>query len=80
MTQPVLVGDARSRALRTLGQNLLIDVVLAVILVVLPLLQAETVQWGLVLAAVGRTAAATIIAFLHRSLDSYREHRGRGRL
>ncbi|MGO1049772.1 hypothetical protein [Crossiella sp. CA198] len=72
MTQPVPAGDARSRALRTLGQNLLIDVGLAVLVVALPLISSETIAWSLVLASVGRTALATAVAYLHRTLDAYR--------
>lgn len=69
---PATVPDAKTRALRTLAQNLLFDVLLAVVLVVLPLVQAEHVDYGLVLASVAKTAAVTALAFIQRALEARR--------
>lgn len=63
-------SDASSRAWRTLAQNLLFDVLLGVGLVVVPLIQAEHVDWRLVLASVVKTAVVTVIAFLQRTLEA----------
>lgn len=73
MTAPVPPGDVKSRTLRTLAQNLLIDVFLAVIVVVLPLIQAATVDWRIVLASLVKTALVTALAGIQRALESARQ-------
>jgi hypothetical protein len=65
-------GDVKSRTLRTLAQNLLFDVLLAVVVVVLPLVQAATVDWRIVLASVVKTAMVTALAGIQRTLESRR--------
>lgn len=72
MTFPATPSDAKSRALRTLAQNLGFDVLLAVVLVALPLVQAEHVDYGLILASVIKTAVVTALAFIQRSLETRR--------
>lgn len=71
MTAPV-PGDVKSRTLRTLAQNLLFDVLLAVVVVVLPLVQAATVDWRIVLASIAKTAMVTALAGIQRTLESRR--------
>jgi hypothetical protein len=71
MTQPVPVGDVRSRVLRTLAQNLLFDVLLAVIVVVVPIINAGgPVNWALLGASVLKTALVTAFAGVQRLLES----------
>jgi hypothetical protein len=69
MTTPT-PSDASSRAIRTLLQNLVFDVLLAVIVVVLPLVQAATVDWRLVLASVIKTAVVTALAWGQRAIET----------
>jgi hypothetical protein len=71
MTTPT-PGDVKSRTLRTLAQNLAFDVLLAVIVVVLPLVQAATVDWRIVAASVLKTAMVTALAGVQRVLESRR--------
>lgn len=71
MTSPVPV-DAKSRALRTLLQGFVFDVLLAVVVVVLPLVQAEVVDWKLVAVSAVKTAAVAAFSFAQRYLESHR--------
>ncbi|TCO47290.1 hypothetical protein [Actinocrispum wychmicini] len=64
--------DTRNRALRTLAQNLAFDALLAVILVLLPAIQAEHINWSLLLASIAKTAAVTILAGTQRWLENRR--------
>jgi hypothetical protein len=68
MTAPAL-SDAKSRALRTLGQNLLLDVGVAVATVALPAVQSEHVDYRLLGLALAKTALVTAVAFGHRRLN-----------
>lgn len=68
----VVRSDASSRALRTFAQNLAFDVAFAVTVAVLPLVSAEHIDWQWVLVSMGRTAIATAVSFLHRTLDGLR--------
>lgn len=70
MTTPATPSDAKSRAARTVLQNLLVDVVLAVVVVVLPLVSGDAVNWGLVLASVAKTALVTALAFVQRTAEA----------
>lgn len=72
MTQPATAADARGRALRTLAQQLVIDVALAVLVVVIPLASGDHPDWGLVVASACKTALSTALAFAHRTLERYR--------
>ncbi|GGM75441.1 hypothetical protein GCM10012275_52620 [Longimycelium tulufanense] len=65
-------SDVKSRALRTLAQNLLFDVLLAVVVVVLPLVQDEKVDYHLILGSAAKTAFVTALAFLQRTLEARR--------
>ncbi|TCO57111.1 hypothetical protein [Actinocrispum wychmicini] len=67
---PSTSADANSRALRTLLQNLLFDVLLAVIVVVLPLVQATTVDWSLVIGSVIKTAVVTTLSWVQRAIET----------
>jgi hypothetical protein len=70
MTTPATPADAGSRALRTLAQNLLVDIVLAVVVVILPLVSGDAVNWGLVVASAAKTALVTALAFVHRTAEA----------
>ncbi|ALG07665.1 hypothetical protein [Kibdelosporangium phytohabitans] len=59
-THPTPSG-AKSPTLRTLAQNAALDALLAVLLVVLPAIQATDVEWWPLLISVGKTAAATVL-------------------
>lgn len=62
-------SDAKSRALRTLAQNLLLDVGVAVATVALPAVQADQVDYRLLGLALAKTALVTAVAFGHRKLN-----------
>lgn len=70
MTTPATPADAKSRAWRTLGQNLVVDVVLAVVVVVLPLVSGNDVNVGLVVASAAKTALVTVLAFVQRTAEA----------
>lgn len=53
--------EVRAATVRTLVQNIGLDAGLAVVLVVLPAIQAEHVEWWPLLVSVGKTAAATVL-------------------
>lgn len=72
MSTPAQQTDASSRALRTLAQNALFDVLLAVVVVVLPLIQAQEVDWRIVAASAVKTAIVTAFSFLQRTLEARR--------
>ncbi|MFD1045931.1 hypothetical protein ACFQ1S_10325 [Kibdelosporangium lantanae] len=64
-------ADARTRALRTLLQNLVIDVLLGIILVLMPLVQGTgTFDWRLLLASLLKTVFATILSYGQRYLEA----------
>lgn len=65
-------SDATVRALRTAGQNLVIDVGVATFAVALPLIQSEHINWALLGATVAKTALATAASFIHRKLNELR--------
>jgi hypothetical protein len=73
MSAPVQ-ADAKSRALRTAAQNLVFDAVLAIILVLTPAFQGDLdqVNWGLLLAAVVKTAVVTLFAAVQRYIETNR--------
>lgn len=66
------LNDATSRALRTFGQNLALDVGVAVFAVALPLINAEHINWTLLGLTVGKTALATAASYIHRKLEQLR--------
>jgi len=70
MTTPATPADAKSRAWRTLLQNLLVDVVLAVVVVVMPLVSGNDVNVGLVVASAVKTALVTALAFIQRTAEA----------
>jgi hypothetical protein len=70
MTTPATPADAKSRAWRTFLQNLLVDVVLAVVVVILPLVSGDAVNWGLVAASAAKTALVTLLAFVQRAAEA----------
>jgi hypothetical protein len=72
-TQPV--NDTKSRALRTAAQNLLFDLILAVIVVLLPAFQGDlhAINWGVLLASVVKTAVVTALAATQRYVETNRE-------
>jgi hypothetical protein len=72
MTSPILPNDANSRGLRTLLQSGLVDIVLAVIVIVLPLLQAASINWQIVLASLAKTALVAGVSWLQRTLETSR--------
>jgi hypothetical protein len=64
-------ADARTRALRTLLQNLVIDVLLAIILVLMPVVQGSgSIDWRLLLASLLKTAFATVLSYGQRYLEA----------
>jgi hypothetical protein len=67
--------DTKSRALRTAAQNLLFDVVLAVILVLTPAFQGDLdqVNWGLLFASVIKTVVVTAFAAAQRYIETNRQ-------
>lgn len=69
-------SDAFSRAVRTVLQNLGVDVTLAVIFVVQPLLKADVIDWRLLLVAAGKTALVTAVAWVQRTLEARRASAG----
>ncbi|MDT7789765.1 MAG: hypothetical protein QOF58_8184 [Pseudonocardiales bacterium] len=66
------MSEATTRALRTLAQNLVLDVGVAVFAVALPLVQAEHINWALLGATVAKTALATAASYIHRKLNELR--------
>jgi len=62
--------DARNRAVRTFLQNLAVDVVVALLLVIYPVVSGaqdlSQVQWGLLAASVLKTLVVTVLSFLMR--------------
>lgn len=77
MTQPMAASaqptpaDARTRALRTLLQNLVIDVLLGIILVLMPVVQGTgSVDWRLLLASLLKTVFATLLSYGQRFLEA----------
>jgi hypothetical protein len=70
----VPVNDTTSRALRTAAQNLLFDVILAVIVVLLPAFQGDlgAVNWGILLASVVKTLVVTVFAAVQRFIETNR--------
>ncbi len=67
-----MLSDASVRALRTLAQNLAVDVGVAVFAVALPLLEQDHINWTLLGLTVGKTALATAASYLHRKLNELR--------
>jgi hypothetical protein len=61
-------ADARQRALRTLVQQLLLDVLLAVALTVSDVVGSAGFQWRLLGLAVAKTALATAASYLARHI------------
>jgi hypothetical protein len=66
------MSEATQRALRTLAQNLVLDVLFAVFTVAVPLVSGDTVDWQLLGLAAGKTALATAASFIHRKLNEVR--------
>jgi hypothetical protein len=73
MTQPT-PADARVRALRTLFQNLVIDVLVAIIIVVMPAIQSSSasIDWRLLLASLVKTVLVTLLSYGQRYLEARR--------
>jgi hypothetical protein len=64
-------ADAKTRALRTLLQNLVIDVLLAIVLVLMPVVQGSgTIDWRLLLASLLKTVFATLLSYSQRFLEA----------
>jgi hypothetical protein len=64
-------ADARTRALRTLLQNLVIDVLLGIILVLMPMVQGTgAFDWRLLLASLLKTLLATLLSYSQRYLEA----------
>lgn len=61
--------DAQSRALRTLAQNLAVDVAVAVGAVVLPVLESGDINWRLLALSAVKTALLTVAAYVHRWVE-----------
>ncbi|GLZ34891.1 hypothetical protein Lesp02_70780 [Lentzea sp. NBRC 105346] len=64
--------EAAVRALRTLVQNLAVDVAVAVVVAVSPLVVGTQLDWRLIAVTAGKTALATAVSFAHRKLDELR--------
>lgn len=71
------MSDIKSRALRTAAQNLLFDIVLAVVVVVLPAFQGDlsAVNWGLLISSLVKTVAVTTLSAVQRYVESVRQER-----
>ncbi len=67
---PTLLADARNRAVRTLVQNLGVDVGVAVVALLLPVVTSaeslDDVQWGLIAFSVAKTIVVTIFSYVMR--------------
>jgi hypothetical protein len=66
----LLTADAKNRAVRTLLQNLTLDVVVAVVAVLVPLLQNANsfgdFEWSIIAFSLIKTAALTAFSFIMR--------------
>lgn len=66
------MSEASIRALRTLAQNLVVDVGVAVVVAVSPLIIGTQLDWRLIAITAGKTALATAVSFAHRKLNELR--------
>lgn len=70
MSDYQLARDARNRALRTFVQNLAVDVGVAVVLILLPLVQDANsfgdFEWNLIVFSVAKTVVLTVFSFVMR--------------
>lgn len=67
------LSDAAQRAWRTFGQNLVIDVGVAVFAVVEPALAGGDVNWTLLGLSALKTALATAASYTHRWLNARKQ-------
>lgn len=65
--------EATIRALRTLVQNLAVDVGVAVVVAVSPLIVGTQLDWRLIAVTAGKTALATAASWIHRKLNELRD-------
>lgn len=70
MNTSILAADARNRAWRTALQQLTIDIVVAVVLLLAPLVQdankLDDFEWKVIAFSVGKTVVAVIFSYVMR--------------